>query len=195
MLDTNARKYVQPIIKSFAMLFVKAKISANRVTVLALIVGLMPALIYYYLDLAWLAVAVLWISGLLDAVDGTVARITNTSSPFGTIMDLIFDRLVEISIIICFALKYPDTTLVLVFLEASIILSMTVFLSVGAASEKKSEKSFHYQAGIAERSEGFIFFSLAIVFPQYLVIIMGIFTTLILITACQRFFEARKILS
>jgi CDP-diacylglycerol--glycerol-3-phosphate 3-phosphatidyltransferase len=194
MLDTNARKYVQPLIKKFAMIFVKLKMSANQVTVLALLIGLLPAVIFYYFDNAILAVAVLWLSGLLDAVDGTIARITNTSSPFGTIMDLVFDRVVEISLIVCFALKF-EPSIVLIILEASIILSMTIFLSVGAASNKKSEKSFHYQAGIAERTEGFIFFSLAMLFPTYLNQILLVFTALILITALQRFFEAKKILS
>ena len=75
-----------------------------------------------------------------------------------------------------------------------ILMSMTIFLTVGALSEKKGVKSFYYQAGVAERSEGFIFFSLMILIPSYLGIITNIFSILIIITAIQRFFEAKRLL-
>ena len=73
-------------------------------------------------------------------------------------------------------------------------MSMTIFLTVGALSEKKGVKSFYYQAGVAERSEGFIFFSLMILFPGYLRIITNIFSILIIVTAIQRFLEAKRLL-
>ena len=73
-------------------------------------------------------------------------------------------------------------------------MSMTIFLTVGALSEKKGVKSFYYQAGVAERSEGFIFFSLMILIPSYLGIITNIFSILIIITAMQRFLEAKRLL-
>ena len=73
-------------------------------------------------------------------------------------------------------------------------MSMTIFLTVGALSEKKGVKSFYYQAGVAERSEGFIFFSLMILFPGYLRIITNIFSILITVTAIQRFLEAKRLL-
>ena len=60
-----------------------------------------------------------------------------------------------------------------------LLMSMTIFLTVGALSEKKGVKSFYYQAGVAERSEGFIFFSLMILIPSYLGIITNIFSILI----------------
>ena len=73
-------------------------------------------------------------------------------------------------------------------------MSMTIFLTVGALSEKKGVKSFYYQAGVVERSEGFIFFSLMILIPSYLGIITNIFSILIIITAIQRFLEAKRLL-
>ena len=60
--------------------------------------------------------------------------------------------------------------------------------------KKKGVKSFYYQAGVAERSEGFIFFSLMILIPSYLGIITNIFSILIIITAIQRFLEAKRLL-
>ena len=39
---------------------------------------------------------------------------------------------------------------------------MTIFLTVGALAQNNGMKSFRYQAGLAERSEGFICFSFMI---------------------------------
>ncbi len=193
MLDTHARKYVSPFIESGANFFIKLKLSANDVTTLALILGIISS-IFLYFDKNVLAVAILWISGYLDAVDGAIARKTSTSSSFGTVLDITFDRVVEIGIIIVIGLKFVDTRLNLIVLLASILLSMVIFLTVGAVSEKNGVKSFYYQAGMAERSEGFIMFSLIMLSQNYVNIIINIFSIIILITAFQRIYEAKKIL-
>jgi archaetidylinositol phosphate synthase len=109
-------------------------------------------------------------------------------------MDITFDRLVELGVILAIALKYPQYRLELLFLTAAIILSMTIFLTVGALSQNKGSKSFYYQAGVAERTEGFIFFTLMILIPNHLALISNIFAMLIVITALQRMIEARRIL-
>ncbi|MBS3972100.1 MAG: CDP-alcohol phosphatidyltransferase family protein [Erysipelotrichia bacterium] len=192
MLDSKARKMIQPIFDNSANFFIKRNISANQVTLIAFIIGLIPAIMIYFNIPTIIAIATLWFSGFLDAVDGTVARKTKTSSPFGTIMDITFDRLVEISLLLVFALKYSTNVMAFVLLACSIIVSMTIFLTVGAASDKVSEKTFYYQAGLAERTEGFIMFSIMAFLPQYIDIIALIFSAMIIITASQRFYEAYR---
>jgi hypothetical protein len=99
---------------------------------------------------------------------------------------------VEISLLLVFALKYSTNVMAFVLLACSIIVSMTIFLTVGAASDKVSEKTFYYQAGLAERTEGFIMFSIMAFLPQYIDIIALIFSAMIIITASQRFYEAYR---
>jgi len=193
MLDTKGRKFVQPIIGTIAELFLRLGFKANSITFLAFIIGVLSAVVFYF-SYNLIAVILLWISGLLDAVDGTMARKTKTTA-YGTILDITFDRVVEISIIIAAAVKFPNNNFLLIILLSSIILSMTVFLTVGALSDKNSEKSFYYQPGLAERTEGFIFFSLMILFNNYINIISIIFSLAIFYTAVQRVFEAKKILN
>jgi CDP-diacylglycerol--glycerol-3-phosphate 3-phosphatidyltransferase len=151
--------------------------------------------LFIFTDFTLIAVIILWISGALDAIDGTIARKTNTSSSFGTIMDIVFDRLVELGMIITLAIKNSSATFSLLLLTASIVITMTIFLSVGAVANKKGEKSFYYQPGLAERTEGFIFFTLMILFQKYLIIITILFFIIIMYTAFQRFREAYKILN
>lgn len=193
MLDTHARKYVNPLIEKGADFFIKLKLSADSVTILALLLGIFSSILLYF-NQNIIAVLILWLSGYLDAVDGAIARKTNSSSSFGTVLDITSDRIVEIGIIIVIGIKFIDVRFNLIFLLSCILLSMVIFLTVGAVSEKSGIKSFYYQAGVAERSEGFIMFSIMMLSNTYLSIVINIFALIILITALQRFIEARKIL-
>ncbi|HEX3030875.1 MAG TPA: CDP-alcohol phosphatidyltransferase family protein [Bacillota bacterium] len=192
MLDTKGRKYVDPLIDLAAERFINLGLAANTVTGLAFLVGSMAGFLVY-LGYTIPAVTALWVSGFLDAVDGSMARRTKTS-PWGTVLDVTYDRVVEIGVIVGLAGKYPAAVFPLLLLCASIIISMTVFLTVGAVSENKGKKSFYYQAGLAERTEGFICFTLMMVFTNYLIPITYIFFGLILFTAGQRLMEARRLL-
>ena len=193
MLDTHARKDVNPIIELGAEFLLKLKLTPNNVTILALLLGVSTS-IFLYFDMQIIAVTLLWVSGYLDAVDGAMARRSNSSSSFGTLLDIVSDRIVEVSIVLVLGLKFVDVRYNLIVLTVCILMSMTIFLTVGALSEKKGVKSFYYQAGVVERSEGFIFFSLMILIPSYLGIITNIFSILIIITAIQRFLEAKRLL-
>ncbi|KJE26244.1 CDP-alcohol phosphatidyltransferase family protein [Geobacillus kaustophilus] len=192
MLDTHARKYVQPLIETTASSFLKIGLTANQVTMISFLIGLSSGILFYF-DYAVAAIVVLWISGFLDAVDGTMARKTNVS-PWGTVMDVTFDRVVEISVILGIAFKYPHVQWALLLLSVSIIFSITVFLTVGAVSEKKGMKSFYYQAGLAERTEGFLFFSFMMLLPNYVLIITLLFFVVEMFTGLQRLHEARQLL-
>ncbi|AUD13864.1 MULTISPECIES: CDP-alcohol phosphatidyltransferase family protein [unclassified Planococcus (in: firmicutes)] len=193
MLDTYARKHVQPAVDKTADYLLKKGWTADGVTKTAFAIGLSSG-VFIYLDQPVLALIALWLSGFLDVVDGTMARKTKPS-PWGTLLDISFDRLVEISVILGLAFRFPDSMWALLLLSASIIVAMTVFLTVGALSEKQGMKSFYYQAGLAERTEGFILFTLMIVFSPYLTAITLLFIAVQIFTIFQRMAEAKRILS
>lgn len=192
MLDTHARKHVQPVVEKTADFLLKTGFTADGVTKIAFVIG-MSSGIFIYLDQPFWAVLALWFSGYLDVVDGTMARKTKPSS-WGTLLDISFDRLVEISVIVGLAFRFPDSMWALLLLSVSIIIAMTVFLTVGALSDKQGMKSFYYQAGLAERTEGFILFTLMIIFSTHLTIITLIFFAIQIVTIFQRLAEARRIL-
>lgn len=193
MLDTYARKYVQRFIDLTASLLLQLNFSANQVTKTALVIGLFSGVAILF-NKPLLAVSLLWLSGYFDAVDGSMARKNNAASPWGTLMDITFDRLVELSVILGLAWHYPEAQFLLLLLTAGIIFSMTVFLTVGALAEKKGMKSFYYQAGLAERTEGFIFLSLMTLFPEWIYWTTGLFAFAVTFTAIQRLWEAKRIL-
>lgn len=194
MLDTNARKYVQPIIGKTAEALLKMKITPNQVTVFAFLLGISTSILIV-LGHPIKGLVLLWVSGFFDAVDGSMARIAKKQSPWGSLMDIVFDRLVEMSIVIAVALVQPQARLALIVLVAAIVFSMCVFLTVGALAENYGIKSFYYQAGLMERTEGFIGFSIMVLFMHHAHYITCIFALLIAFTALQRMCEAYRIFS
>lgn len=193
MLDTHARKYVQPIIDRTAKLMIQWGLTANRVTLLAFGIGIFSGVFIVWGLPIW-AVIALWFSGFLDAVDGSIAREENSTSAWGTLMDITFDRIVELSVIVGLALRYPQARFLLLLLTGGIVFSMTVFLTVGALTDKKGMKSFYYQAGLAERTEGFILFTLMILLHHALLWTTGLFLFAEVFTGLQRMGEAKRIL-
>lgn len=194
MLDTRARKLLQPFVAKTARFFIKKGLNADQITWIAFLSGIISSFVIL-LGLPVPGLVLLWISGFLDAVDGTVARIQASSSPWGTLLDITFDRLVEISIVIVLGLRFPSSRMALIFLLSSIIFSMTIFLTVGALSRNKTEKSFYYQAGLAERTEGFLFLTLMVILNKHLTLIAVIFGLTILFTGLQRMNEAYRLFS
>ncbi|MDX8362507.1 CDP-alcohol phosphatidyltransferase family protein [Cytobacillus sp. IB215316] len=193
MLDTHARKYVQPIFQRSAKGLLKLGLSANQTTVISFVIGITTG-VFIYFDYTVLALVALWTSGFLDAVDGTMARLTKPS-PFGTVLDVTFDRIVEISVILGLAFRYPEAMWSLLLLSVSIIVAMTIFLTVGAVTEKEGIKSFYYQPGLAERTEGFLLFSAMMIFTNVLVWLTLLFLVIEIFTTVQRLLEAKRILS
>jgi CDP-diacylglycerol--glycerol-3-phosphate 3-phosphatidyltransferase len=193
MIDTHARKYFQPAIGVAASGLIKLKISPIKITITSLVIGLGSVLALFTNNL-WLAVLLLWLSGLFDALDGTVARETKTTSDLGAFLDITFDRIIELGIIIALVFLQPNLGMMLVILTSMIVMSLTIFLTVSSFAKNNSKKSFYYQAGLAERTEGFIFFSLMIIWVEMRMIIGYIFAVTVLITAIQRFLEGFKML-
>lgn len=195
VLDTYGRPYVEPVIGKTGNWLLKKGVKANQVTIAAFMIGVGASFLVYF-DYPVLAVAVLWLSGFLDAVDGSMARKSGSSSSWGTLLDVTFDRIVEGGIILALALRHPEPLkmFLLLLLAVSIIVVMTIFLTVGALSEKESEKSFYYQPGLAERTEGFILFSMMVLFQNHLVFWTVVFLIFENVTGFQRFLEARRIL-
>jgi CDP-diacylglycerol--glycerol-3-phosphate 3-phosphatidyltransferase len=191
MLDSKARHLIEPMFKRNASFLLGLGFSPNGITVLAFVSGVASAGALLA-GQRGLAIVLLWVSGWFDAVDGTAARMTGQKSPWGTFMDITLDRMVEVLIILALSIVHPEKTFEFVLLLSAILMSMTAFLTSAAIIDNKGIKSFHYQKGIMERTEGFLFFTLMILFPLYLGIITKVFTAMIMLTFVQRAAETYK---
>ncbi|MEQ1789119.1 MAG: CDP-alcohol phosphatidyltransferase family protein [Rickettsiales bacterium] len=194
MLETYIRSHFQrvlidPIAKVLAQHF-----SPNQITIFSLITGLFAALC---IALGWnlLACGLLLLSGYLDMLDGTVARMTGRSTAFGTMLDIMCDRTVEWAVIMGLYAVEPSTRgwLCLLML-GSVLIVVTSFLVAGIFVKNDGNKSFNYTPSLMERPEAFLFFMLMIFLPAWFVWLAVFFVVLVLYTAALRMWQTRKIL-
>jgi len=181
------------------------KISANKMTILALVIGLLSALsiflsriLIYEIPFIVFAAILMFISFFFDALDGTLARLKQPTV-FGGILDIFCDRTVEVFIIISIISTKPlELMWPGIFSLGSIVLCITMFLLVGSAIEVESleetKKVIYYRHGLMERSETFFFLFLMTVVIPFRTILLWIFSILVLITALLRLKDAFRIL-
>jgi phosphatidylglycerophosphate synthase len=73
------------------------RLSPNTISAIATLLGFTAAF-FFFTNHTFTAGAFLLMSGLLDTMDGTVARLTQRASKFGAIIDSSLDRYVEFSL-------------------------------------------------------------------------------------------------
>lgn len=193
MLDTKARKYIDQPIEALARVFERLKWHPDHVTLLAFAVGLCSAGILA-LGYTWLSVVLLWISGLLDVIDGKLARLTNQSSKSGAFLDMILDRMVEGFFVLGIVVATPEAAISVILFLISVIFNFSTFLAAGALMANTGKKSMHYDVGLMERTETFIFLTLAVVLIDYRVSLIILMVCLIMVTGIIRFIRIYKYL-
>ncbi|HIJ05836.1 MAG: Phosphatidylglycerophosphate synthase [Methanomicrobiales archaeon 53_19] len=90
-LRPHCMRYLEPI----ANLCVRLGISPNQITILSLIFGIGCAVSFVYQQFIPGSI-LLFISAILDLVDGSVARKTNHDSNFGAVLDWIVDKYIDV---------------------------------------------------------------------------------------------------
>lgn len=88
--------------RSLVPLFLRARISANGVTILSLLSGVAGGLFFSLGTSHGMICGALGflLANLLDECDGKVARLTNTTSPLGAFLDTITDCIVHVALFI-----------------------------------------------------------------------------------------------
>lgn len=101
------RAFYRPVGYTIARLSRSLSLTPNAVTVLSIIVGMVAGHLFYYSDLATnVAGMILLVTAeAMDSADGQLARMTNTRSRFGRILDGFGGNLIFISIYLHLCLR------------------------------------------------------------------------------------------
>ncbi|WP_242602259.1 CDP-alcohol phosphatidyltransferase family protein [Legionella nagasakiensis] len=192
MIETYIRAPYQRILVYPIARGVRDRISPNQLTLLSGLSGflILPCM---YFEARVFAIILLLLSGFLDTLDGTLARLTQHSSNWGSVLDITTDRLVEFIVILSLWMVAPETrSFGVIMMLGSVLLCITSFLVVGIFTTNDSEKGFYYSPGIMERAEAFVFFIAMIVWPAYFSVLAFLFSFLVLLTAVIRLKEFYK---
>ena len=197
MLDKKINNFLNPLLFHIAEIINKLKISANFVTLLSFLSGLVC--FCYIIDSNFmLALIFFFFNRLFDGLDGAVARI-NGQSDLGAFYDIVSDFFFYALFPLGFIFQNIENTYPICFLLLSFVTTQTTFLASAWILEKNKslillehKKSFFYIGGLTEGFETIICFILMLIFNDIVNIIAYIFGTLCFLTALFRIFFIRK---
>lgn len=196
MLDTllgRPGSWMARVLDAAARWLVRQGVAPNTLSYAALAFGVTAGWLFY-VGLHKLALSMLVLSGLADAIDGRVARLGPGPTPWGGVLDLTFDRIVEAAVLLGIAVPKKHWHLPALVLACTWYVNLCVFLAVGAASEKQGEKVISYPPGLLERTEGLLFALVVVVAPRFAPAAAYVYAILELVTAAQRFRYGRRAL-
>ena len=159
-------------------------VSANAVTAAGVVLAAVTAVVIG-LGHLWTGVALLIAGGLMDTLDGVVAKAAGTSSPRGAFVDSVSDRLADALIFGGLAWH------LLVGRDPKLAILPVAILGVGSivSYERAKAESLGFQAhgGLMERAERLILLGVALGFNVVLVPLLGLLLALTALTAAGRF--------
>lgn len=196
MFDHRAQELLRPWVSRLARPLASWGISANQVTVAGFLVGMLAALLIYQ-GMFVLGLVAIWLSRLMDALDGAVARLSE-STDAGGFLDISLDFVFYASIPLAFALQSPaQNALPSAVLLASFVGTGSTFLAFAVIAAKRGlqnlsfpHKSFFYLGGLTEAGETLAVFSLMCIWPDLFAPLAYGFAALCAITTLMRIWWA-----
>ncbi len=195
----------------------RMNISPNTISTLGFAVTCVAGVLFYAGEFVWAGVCVL-ISGMLDAIDGRVARLTNTASIYGAVYDAVLDRSGEMALYAGLTLYLIRRDLFLTAGVAVVAVSASFLISyVRARAEsfnvpcrvgmlRRSERIvllglgslFHFAGGIFHEPSRWIISQFNLVYkypPMPITLVLLIIAVLAPVTVLQRLHHVRAVTS
>ncbi|MBD1576724.1 CDP-alcohol phosphatidyltransferase family protein [Vibrio sp. S11_S32] len=192
MFDKHIIPYIKKPLTVGANLLIKRNISANQVTVVGFLIGLLalPALWSQHYTLALLLII---INRIADGLDGAIARQSKITEA-GGFLDISLDFMFYALMPLGFILAEPHQNAIAgAILLVSFVGTGSSFLAFASVAAKLGidnpiypNKSLYYIAGITEGSETIALFIICCLWPQHFAIFAYIFASLCFITTANR---------
>jgi phosphatidylglycerophosphate synthase len=200
MIDPWWIKQLRRPLQHVAQGAIRLGVSANQVTLISFMIGLLavPALAYeLYL---WALVAIL-INRLGDGVDGAIARLQGCSDAGGYLdisLDFIFYSAVPLGFLMADPLHHGVAAgvLMVTFMGtgAPFLAFAVMAAKRGIDSPHYPQKSLHYMGGLTEGFESIVVFALLCLLPQWFNPIAYGFAALCWITTLSRLYAGYRTL-
>ena len=192
MLDRAATALIKPVINRLARVLVRVGLTANQMTLIGFMIGLVAAILIA--SHAYLAgAAAILLSRLGDALDGAMAR-QRQPTDAGGFLDIALDFLFYASIPLAFAIANPTAhALPAATLLAAFIGTGSSFLAFAVLAAKRKltstaypAKSFYFLGGLTEATETLGFFLAMCIWPHQFAVLAYSFAALCTVTIAMR---------
>lgn len=149
-------------------IFIKLRFTPNTLTVSSLILAFFSAYYYYLGSFAaggWIMVA----SGILDGLDGRLARETNQVTRSGAYLDSTLDRYCDGLFLVGIAVYFRDDVMMLIITILTIIGAEVVSYSKSKGEGMGADTN----VGLMQRPERFVLLGLTSVFHPFIMVIFS----------------------
>ena len=192
--NADARKIVSGILLPPARLLIRLHVSPDAITVLGTVAAVLTALICFPQGYFVAGTLLITFFALADLLDGTMARLSGTSGPWGNFLDATLDRIADGAIFAGFIWWALNNDNVWVGVAATLALVTGQVTSYAKARAEAVGATAN--VGIAERAERLIIILAAAFFsglgvPYVLPIALWIIGGLGFITVVQRIVHVR----
>lgn len=191
MLDHRIRPWLDPMLDRLARPLAIWGWHADHVTWVGFLIGLL-AVPFLWLEWFVLALICVVLNRLADGLDGALARATKPTDA-GGFLDISLDFIFYQSVVLGFALAFPEHWLPAMVLMFSFVWTGVSFLAFAVMAERHQlrnvnypTKSIHYLGGLTEGTETILFFVVILIWPNSFVVLAWIFALLCWITGVIR---------
>lgn len=189
-----ARKVMRGVIEPPARLLLRLHVSADAVTIAGTVLTVAVALILLPQGQFIPAVIILALLGMSDLLDGTMARLSGTSGPWGNFLDATMDRLADGAVfggLVLYGALNDDP-----WVTAGALLALVTGQVTSYAKARAEAVGATANVGIAERAERLILAGIAALLagfgvPYVLAIALWVLGLLGLVTIGQRIWTVR----
>jgi phosphatidylglycerophosphate synthase len=186
MLDTFTRPLLTSPLESAARKVIDAGVSANQVTFMGFVVGLVGIFAIGF-GAYGIGLALILFNRLLDGLDGAVARATVVTE-FGRYFDNASNLIILSGFAFFFAMSQPDQAMGAAFLLFSII----ALHASKSPVDTGEAKPFYHLSSLAGGTEMIIFIVIVSLYPAAFAATAGVFGTICFITAIGRMLDSAR---
>lgn len=187
IITPKVKKVYYSALNPVVELLIKLKLNPNWFTTASLVLGIGAGICYGSGNLRWAGLLILS-CGMLDSLDGVVARATDRVTRFGALYDSTLDRYAEVIAFFGLAFYFVDKKMLLVSVAIFIALAGSIMVSYVRA--RAEGLGFECKVGILQRAERLVLLGVSSVIHEW-ALIAAIFIIAVLanVTAFQRIYH------
>ncbi len=193
MFDERLRDTKETVFISLALGLRLNRIHPIGLTAVAFLFGLIAAVFLWQQAYLW-GLVFWWLNRIFDGLDGTVARVEKLQTDLGGYLDIMADFVIYALIPISLVLAAPSTPafIALAFLLSAFYVNGASWMYLSAILEKRrwlhpgQKTSVNMPAGLIGGGETIVFYSIFIIWPDWLVYLFAIMGLLVVATVVQR---------
>lgn len=172
MIDNLFRGLLPGRVGAVVGLYERLGLTPNQVSFIGFGVALLAA-VSVAVDWPWLAIALWWLSRLVDGTDGVYARSTGQASRLGAYLDIVLDMAAYGAMVLGFAWREPELAWAWLAMLFLYVLCITSALALGAEEadaglEARDDRGLRLGAGLAEGGETGLAYTAMLLLPAWL---------------------------